>query len=195
MLAASTAEPLYARPQVVRSCETDTYDPVYALVSYVPDPLGKFLDDLRRELVPTCYLVSHVTFLPPRPISTTPERAFDQIRDQVPQFQPFELELGGVRVFDVTGVVYLELAGGAERLIEIHDRMNWGLLGYQEPWPFHPHMTLAQNFDRSLLDAKRELAERRWSEWNGPKKFLIDKLCFVQRTNCQNWASLACCSL
>ena len=41
----------------------------FALVSYIPEPLAGFLDRLRQELVPNCFLRAHVTILPPRPIS------------------------------------------------------------------------------------------------------------------------------
>src|SRR2546430_17316912 len=41
---------------------------VYALVIYIPDPLGRFLDDLRRELVPDYNPHAHVSVLPPRPL-------------------------------------------------------------------------------------------------------------------------------
>ena len=38
---------------------------VFALVVYIPDPLGRFLDDLRRELVPHYNPHAHVSVLPP----------------------------------------------------------------------------------------------------------------------------------
>ena len=41
---------------------------VYALVIYIPDPLGRFLDHLRRELVPAYKPHAHVSVLPPRPL-------------------------------------------------------------------------------------------------------------------------------
>ena len=60
-------------------CDTREQDGVnsYALVSYIPDPLRRFLDDLRRELVPGCVPAAHVTVLPPRPLSGTVEEAID----------------------------------------------------------------------------------------------------------------------
>ena len=38
----------------------------FALVIYIPDPLGRFLDDLRRELAPDCVPHAHVSVLPPQ---------------------------------------------------------------------------------------------------------------------------------
>lgn len=41
---------------------------VFALVIYIADPLGGFLDDLRRELIPHYNPHAHISVLPPRPI-------------------------------------------------------------------------------------------------------------------------------
>ena len=42
---------------------------IFALVIYIPDPLGGFLDDLRRELTPGCNPHAHISVLPPRPLN------------------------------------------------------------------------------------------------------------------------------
>src|SRR5215472_12727665 len=55
--------------------------PVYALVIYIPDPLGKFLDELRRELVPGCNPHAHVSVLPPRPLAVDWEEASQFARE------------------------------------------------------------------------------------------------------------------
>ena len=71
----------------------------FALVSYIPEPLAGFLDRLRQELVPNCFLRAHVTILPPRPISSSPEAAWETVRTLAPRFAPFEVEMtatGGV---------------------------------------------------------------------------------------------------
>src|ERR1039458_6592237 len=41
---------------------------LYALVIYLSDPLGGFLDDLRLEMVPGCNPHAHISVLPPRPL-------------------------------------------------------------------------------------------------------------------------------
>ena len=53
---------------------------VFALVIYIPGPLGKFLDDLRRELVPSYNPHAHVSVLPPRPLAVDWRLASDQAR-------------------------------------------------------------------------------------------------------------------
>src|SRR5712691_3787183 len=92
----------------------------FALVAYIPDPLRTFLDNLRRELVPGCVPAAHVTILPPRPLSGTPQAAIETIRAQLPDFSPFEIETGEVVVFPVSDVVYLSIKEGCERLLQMH---------------------------------------------------------------------------
>src|SRR3981081_4672691 len=81
----------------------------FALVTYIHDPLGKFLADLRREQIPGCSPLAHVTILPPRPISAAPQLAIDTIRSVIPDFAPFEIELDQVQLFSATDVVYLSI--------------------------------------------------------------------------------------
>lgn len=194
MTAALTAEPTSAQ-HIEGQCCTDHYDSVYALVSYIPEPLAEFLDGLRRELVPSCFLASHVTVLPPRPIQSTAQAALEQVEAQCRDVHPFCIKLGAIETFAASSVIYLGIQDGFDTLVNLHADMNTGHLGFGEPWPFHPHITLAQNFDPTLLNEKFELAERRWREWQGPREFGVQELCLVQRTNCQNWISLACLRL
>src|ERR1035438_9490908 len=49
---------------------------VFALVIYIHDPLGSFLDDLRRQLVPGCNPHAHVSVLPPRPLAVDWQGSF-----------------------------------------------------------------------------------------------------------------------
>src|SRR5439155_16619979 len=86
----------------------------FALVSYIPDPLHRFLDDLRRELVPACVPHAHVTILPPRPLSGTSEAAIETIRARICDFSPFEIEAGDVVVFPVSDVIYIEIKQGGK---------------------------------------------------------------------------------
>src|ERR1700676_5394289 len=84
----------------------------FALVTYIPEPLAGFLDRLRQELVPNCFLRAHVTVLPPRPISSTPESAWNQVRVLARRFSPFKIELTSVEVFPVSDVIYLSVGAG-----------------------------------------------------------------------------------
>src|SRR5271154_1622261 len=109
-------------------CESGEQDLInnFALVTYIPDPLGRFLDDLRRELVPGIVTHAHVTILPPRPISATPQAAIEAVRSRIHDFAPFDIEAAQVEVFSETDVVYLSLGQGRRELLRMHQAMNAG---------------------------------------------------------------------
>src|ERR1035438_8004113 len=105
---------------------------VFALVIYIPDPLGRFLDDLRKDLVPGCNPHAHVSVLPPRPISVEYTVAAEQVHDCANSWTPFDITLGEIRIFPVTNVIYIELASGAEEMYRMHAVMNSGALAFNE---------------------------------------------------------------
>src|SRR5271154_6129155 len=167
----------------------------FALVSYIPDPLAGFLDRLRQELVPNCFLRAHVTVLPPRPILTTPGKAWQAICSQAPMFDPFQVKISGVEVFPISDVIYLAVGAGRQNLETMHDRMNCNGLELQEAFPYHPHITLAQNLKPDELDELIHVARRRWAEMPYPSTFEVEKIVFVQNTRRKDWIDLGECHL
>jgi 2'-5' RNA ligase len=163
---------------------------VYALVIYIPDPLGRFLDDLRRELVPGCNPHAHVSVLPPRPLPADWQAASEQMQAFTAGQRPFPVELGDVRIFPVTNVIYIELGSGKEQLSSMHDALNGNALGFEEPFVYHPHVTLAQEIPPGEVKAVHELAERRWKEFPGERVFRADRAAFVQNTLGNCWIDL-----
>lgn len=163
----------------------------FALVSYIPDPLGSFLDNLRLELVPGCSPHAHVTILPPRPIGSDPERAVRQIKELAAGFREFEIELGDVEVFPASKVIYLNLRRGERELREMYCTLNCGSVEFREPFPYHPHSTLAQNIDPARVDELFRLAKRRWAEYAGPRSFRVHSLDFVKNISGTYWTDLA----
>jgi 2'-5' RNA ligase len=170
----------------------------YALVFYASGPLAQFLDELRVELEPGHPAPrSHVTVLPPRPIpdhTAEPEsgdKAIAQLRRQSAEFAPFSVNLGGVDTFAGTNVVYLSIANGFKDLHRMHRRLNQGALQYDEPYQYHPHITLAQGLTPERMAEVLELARKRWDEYKGPREFPCDHWFFVQATADLRWADLA----
>jgi 2'-5' RNA ligase len=164
---------------------------VYALVIYIPDPLGRFLDDLRRELAPGCNPHAHVSVLPPRPLAVEWEEASQFARELAGNSAPFDVELSDVSMFPVTNVVYLEVGKGAPELVAMHRATACGPLGFDEPFVYHPHITLAQEIAMESLPEVRETACRRWREYRGPRNFLAEQAVFVQNTLHNCWVDLA----
>ena len=162
----------------------------FALVSYIPEPLAGFLDRLRQELVPNCFLRAHVTILPPRPISSTPEAAWEIVRTLAPRFAPFEVEMTQLEVFPVSDVIHIGIGRGREEMERMHDELNVGGLKFAEPYPYHPHITLAQDLKGDEVDELARVARTRWAEYVQPKTFRVDKVFFVQNTRRKQWLDL-----
>ena len=164
---------------------------VFALVIYIPDPLGRFLDDLRTELVPTYNPHAHVSVLPPRPLAVEWDRASEQVRSLIGGWSPFEIELTDLRIFPVTQVLYLDVGAGASELRKMNTAMNTDGLQFQEPFEYHPHITLAQDVPHSEVPGLDRLARQRWSEYRGNRTFRAERAVFVQNTMDNLWIDLA----
>jgi hypothetical protein len=163
----------------------------YALVAYIEGELGDFLYRLRQEIVPACRLRSHVSVLPPRPLCGTEQEAGVILRDGVPKHPAFEVALGEVEVFPGSSVIYVALERGAGRLQEMHDDLNAGPLRYTERYPYHPHITLAQEIPAADQARALELSLTRWREYTGPRTFPVESLVFVQNTGVRGWLDLS----
>lgn len=167
----------------------------FALVTYLPGALGQFLDQLRKDLVSSCVARSHVTLLPPRTLIATPEDVQRQIELTLGDFTPFDVELGQIEVFPVTNVVYIELSKGRKELERIHAALNRSTLFYDEPYEFHPHVTLAQGLAVQHVDEALADARHQWKEFAYSRKFPLDQATFVQNTSANNWIDLMYYSL
>jgi 2'-5' RNA ligase len=164
----------------------------FALICYIPEPLAGFLDSLRCELVPSCKAKSHVTVLPPRPLAAgLPETAWDNLNRYLDDFTPFCVELNSIEVFDRTNVIYLSIGSGYRELERMHSALNHGLVQYQEPYEYHPHVTLAQELRPEQVEPARALARHRWSEFSYSRSFTVHRLIFVQNTVEDRWSDLA----
>ena len=164
---------------------------VFALVTYIPAPLGEFLDHLRRELVPHDDPRAHVSLLPPRPLAGEWRQAWAEVRNALEHRAAFEVELTGIRTFPVTDVIYLEVGAGSAELCDIHAAMNSNSLAFHEPFAYHPHVTLAQDIAHQDVAHVLERAERHWREFRGPRSFRAERAVFVQSTISDRWLDLA----
>ncbi|WP_321476770.1 2'-5' RNA ligase family protein [uncultured Paludibaculum sp.] len=163
----------------------------YALVQYIPEPLGAFLNELRAELVPGCKLRAHVTLLPPRQLKACDDQLIDDLAPKVNALSPFEVTAGEVQLFPGTNVIYLELADGRKAMEQYHEELSGGLMAYDEPFPFHPHITLAQELRPELVAEKLEFARRRWAEYRGSRSFTVNHMVFVRNISPTRWDTLS----
>jgi 2'-5' RNA ligase len=165
----------------------------YALVAYVRDPVGIFVEDLRRELFPERgHLPAHITILPPRPLQAGEEDTIHVVRREIERLQGFEVEMGDVEnFFPTTPTIFLRVARGAYRLRELHDALNLGCLFCHEQWTYMPHMTVVKmpEFEQAKLALQR--VRERWAQYRGPRNVLVDRLSFVREGDGIHWDDLA----
>jgi 2'-5' RNA ligase len=165
----------------------------FALVSYIPDPLGAFLDRLRLDLTPHCNPHAHVTVLPPRPIANDCDLKIltATLEREGRLALPFEVVLGDIQIFPVTNVIYLGLARGERELHALHENLNAGQLEYDGPFPYHPHITVAQELTQEQAEELAKIARARWQAWEGARRFTVECLSFVQNVAPSMWVDLA----
>jgi 2'-5' RNA ligase len=164
---------------------------LFALVTYLPEPLASFLDALRLELTPACNPHAHVTILPPRPIYDDLKTAVRQISEDLKGAAPFRVELGAIEIFEATHVIYLGLARGASELRRLYRALNCGCLKYSENFPYHPHITIAQNIPPEETARLAPIATETWARFSGPRGFTVSELSFVQHVAPSIWADVA----
>ena len=164
-----------------------------SVVAYLPGRLGQFVDDLRKRLNPRfAAWLAHVTILPPRPLCATLEDMVAQTRKQCLLADPFEARLDSVFTFwPANGVVCLSFSEGLRRFVELHERLHCGCLQGFEPYPYVPHVTLAQELDEAETQAVLEEAAREWACYKEAPSFRVESLFLVRRGADNRWIDLA----
>ncbi|HWF11306.1 MAG TPA: 2'-5' RNA ligase family protein [Bryobacteraceae bacterium] len=163
----------------------------FALVSYIPHPLAAFLDKLRLDLTPGSKPRAHVTILPPRPLHDSVKTSIQEIGAHLRHALPFHIELGDIEVFEASHVVYLGLSAGVAELRRLYALLNHGCLEYNEVFPYHPHITIAQNIRPEDVDLMAGIARDTWAGWRGPRGFDVAALSFVQHVALSVWVDVA----
>jgi 2'-5' RNA ligase len=157
----------------------------FALVTYLPDPLGSFLTELRHLLPGAAGPEAHITFLPPRPLALPLEIASDEIRRILASVKPFIVELGKVRVFPETNILYLSVATGHDELLQLHDLLNRGDLFAREHFEYIPHLTLGGPLASDDVAESVRCAQDRWENSGLSPRFVVNEMVLLwQPDNC-----------
>lgn len=149
---------------------------LFALVSYVPGPLGPFLDGIRMSLPGTDFPKAHITILPPRALGVPLDEATRHATAVLQSFTAFEVELASVGRFAETDVVYLTISRGNAKLLQLHEALNEGCLGAAERFDFLPHITIGGPIPNAESQAAERRAEDAWFESKLPKSFLFREI-------------------
>src|SRR5436309_5913909 len=165
----------------------------YALVAYVRNPVGEFVESLRKELHPELpHLAAHVTLLPPRLLAGTESAAIETMEELCKDVDPFEVSLGEVETFvPVTPTVFIRVAHAAYRMRELHDRLNVKTLAAEEEWPYMPHLTIVKMSAEEQAQRAFMTARDRWAEFEGGRHIEGKELTFVREEEQNRWVDLA----
>ena len=163
----------------------------YALVTYVRNPVGEFVEDLRRELHPTkLHPAAHLTILPPRELPGTETAALEFLEEACSRAIPFHVEMGDVETFlPTTPTVFLQVKRAAYRMRELHDHLS-GKLCCDESWPYIPHLTIVKTDRDDEARAAYQIARERWAQFFGPRQVPVEELMFVREVD-GDWQDVA----
>jgi 2'-5' RNA ligase len=162
------------------------------LVAYVRNPIGEFVENLRRQLHPELpHLAAHLTVLPPRPLQGIESDARELLDDVCSQVEPFEVALGDVETFcPVTPTVFIRVAYAGYRMRELHDRLNTQALASSEEWPYMPHLTIVKMSTEAQAQNAYDVARNRWANFGGSRRIPVNELTFVREREPNCWVDL-----
>jgi 2'-5' RNA ligase len=165
----------------------------YALVAYVRNRVGQFVEALRKELHPELpHLAAHVTLLPPRYLSGSEASALETLQEICSEVEPFEVSLGEVETFiPITPTVFIRVAHAAYRMRELHDRLNVKALACEEQWPYMPHLTIVKMNEEEQAQHAYRMARARWAEFDETRCIEIRDLTFVREAGQNRWVDVA----
>ena len=165
----------------------------YALVAYVHNQVGEFVEKLRKELHPELpHLAAHVTILPPRYLQGSEPGVVETLERHCKDLEPFEVSLGEIETFiPVTPTVFVRVAHAAYRMRELHDLLNIEGLAYNEEWPYMPHLTIVKMGAENEAQHAYRMARMRWAEFEGNRCIEVRDLTFVREEAPYHWVDLA----
>ena len=168
-------------------------NPRYALVAYVRNAVGEFVENLRQELHPDLpHLPAHLTILPPRQLQGGETSALETVEEVCGRAERFEVTLGDVETFvPVTPTVFIRVDHASYRMRELHDRLNTSALLYGEEWPYMPHLTIVKLSTPQLAQKAYTVAHDRWAQFVGSRSVPVHELTFVREQEPNRWVDLA----
>lgn len=129
----------------------------------LPEPVARELQGWRERLgdPSAARIVPHVTLLPPTAVRQDRLPAVEEhLREVAGQGHPFDIRLRGSATFrPVSPVVFVPLVEGISECEQLAARVRSGPLARALTFPYHPHVTIAQDVPEEALDrGYRELA-------------------------------------
>lgn len=128
----------------------------FGVVIDIPEPLSGSLQSARRLFgdPEALTIPPHITVVAPVTIEPAemPE-VVEHLERIVAGTNPFRVHLRGTATFrPVSPVVFVALAEGISHCEQLERRVRSGPLSIELRFPYHPHVTIAQDVDESDLD-------------------------------------------
>jgi 2'-5' RNA ligase len=129
---------------------------IVGVVVDVPQPHASVLSawrervgDVQGRLIPP-----HVTLLPPTAIDPTAmEKIYLHLEQASSMLRPFAMHLSGTGTFrPLSQVVFVQVAAGIVHCEALATAIRSGPLDRELTYPYHPHVTVAQDVDDAALD-------------------------------------------
>jgi 2'-5' RNA ligase len=122
----------------------------------IPEPHATALTNWRRRVGdPAADLIwPHVTLLPPTPVPSDALGKIDEhLRAAAASNEPFVMHLSGTGTFRPTSpVVFIQIARGVSECELLEKVIRSGPLDRDLEFPYHPHVTVAQEVGEDGLD-------------------------------------------
>jgi 2'-5' RNA ligase len=80
---------------------------------------------------------------------------------------------------------------GQDSVRQAHATLSQDEFAYREPYAFHPHITLAQDFPQPESVELTQRAQSLWESWKGDRGFLLDQVSFVQGADLCTWETVS----
>ena len=130
---------------------------VVGIVVALPEPWAQLLVDWRAKVGdPQATVVPpHVTLLPPTEVPLAERTAISAHLAEVARAHPpFEMHLAGTGTFSpVSDGVFVAVARGIGNCELLANDVRRGPLARSLSYPYHPHVTVAHDVPRDMLDA------------------------------------------
>lgn len=122
----------------------------------IPDPVSAELTRWRDRFVTPAVpgVPAHITLLPPTLVPSDALTAIERhLRRSVAAIGRFEVHLRGSGTFlPVSPVTFVQVAAGVGPCEVLESRIRSGPLARPLEFPYHPHVTVAQNVSPRVLD-------------------------------------------
>jgi 2'-5' RNA ligase len=133
-----------------------TADILLGVAIAIPEPHATVLTTWRRRAGdPQAGLIwPHVTLLPPTPISTADLANIDKhLSEAAASTDPFTMHLVATGTFrPISPVVFIQVARGVSDCELLEKTIRQGPLHRELSFPYHPHVTVAQDVSDEMLD-------------------------------------------